>query len=108
MLKGLGDLGQIVKIQKEFKNVQKKIQTAVREVESPGGEVKVRINGEYRILDIKLSKELMEKDPGEAGRLITETINTAVDRIKEFSTEEMQKLTGGLDIPGLNGLLGQG
>ena len=50
----------------------------------------------------------MEKDPGEAGRLITETINTAVDRIKEFSTEEMQKLTGGLDIPGLNGLLGQG
>ena len=37
MLKGLGDLGQIVKIQKEFKNVQKKIQTAVREVESPGG-----------------------------------------------------------------------
>lgn len=108
MLKGLGDLGQIVKIQKEFKNVQKKIQTAEEEVESPGGEVKVRINGEYRIVDLTLSRECMEKDPQEAGRIITETINTAVARMKEFSTREMEKLTGGLDIPGLNSLLGQG
>jgi DNA-binding protein YbaB len=34
MLKGLGDLGQIMKMQKEMKNIQKKIQKTKIEVKA--------------------------------------------------------------------------
>ena len=35
MLKGLGDIGNMMKLQKEFKNIQKKIMGATREGQAP-------------------------------------------------------------------------
>ena len=106
MLKGLGDLGQIMKIQKEMKNVQKKITSARLEGESPNGSVKATVTGEYRLVDLQIDESLLNgSDAGEIKRSIMSAVNDAVAKIKDYSAGEMEKLTGGLNIPGLGNFL---
>jgi nucleoid-associated protein EbfC len=105
MLKGLGDIGNLMKMQKEFKNIQKKIAGAVREGVSPGGKVKAKVSGEYRLMEITIDPECMKRD-GERDleKMVVAAVNGAVDEIKKYSASEMEQLTGGLNLPGLAGL----
>jgi len=84
MLKGMGDLGNIMKLQREFKSMQKKLKKTESSAESADGYVKVVVNGEYKILA---------------------TINDAMEKSKEYAADEMSKLTGGMNIPGLTDML---
>jgi nucleoid-associated protein EbfC len=102
MLKGLGDIGQIMKLQKEFKNIQKKLQKTESEGTSPDGQVKAIVNGEFNLVDIQISEEAARSgDRKKIEKMIISAVNSAVDRTKEVSAQEMQKLTGGMNIPGL-------
>jgi nucleoid-associated protein EbfC len=106
MLKGLGDLGNIMKLQRDFKNVQKKLKKAEAEGESSDGTVKIRVNGEYRIVDIKIEQGLIDSgDKVKIEKSILLASNIAMDRIKDYAAEEMGKLTGGMNIPGLTDFL---
>jgi DNA-binding YbaB/EbfC family protein len=102
MLKGLGDIGNLMKLQKEFKSIQKKITDATVSGACPDGKVRVVMTGEYRVREISI-------DPGclagievhELEKMIRVAVNNAVDKVKNFSAAEMEKLSGGLDLPGL-------
>ncbi len=105
MLKGLGDIGNLMKLQKEFKSIQKKIMGASREGQSPNGKVKAVVNGEYRVLNLSIDPEYMkEASPRDLEKSVLAAVNHAVDEVKSYSAAEMEKLTGGLNIPGLGGL----
>jgi DNA-binding YbaB/EbfC family protein len=105
MLKGLGDIGNLMKLQKEFKNIQRKIADATLAGTCPGGKVRVEMAGDYRVRDISI-------DPGcltgievdELEKMIRVAVNNAIDMVKNFSAAEMEKLTGGLNLPGLGNL----
>ena len=102
MLKGLGDLGNLMKLQKDVKNIQKKITGISMEATSPDGSVRAVVNGEFRLVSIAIDPESAKNaGKGDLEKSIMSAVNGAVDRIKEFSKSEMEKLTGGLDIPGL-------
>lgn len=102
MLKGLGDLGNIMKLQKEVKNIQKKITGMTMEGTSPDGTVRAVVNGEFRLVNLAIDPELARNaGNGDLEKKIMAAVNGAVDLIKESSKSEMEKLTGGLDIPGL-------
>lgn len=106
MLKGLGDIGQIMKLQKEMKNVQKKITSARLEGESPDGNVRATVTGEYRLVDLQIQESLLNRpDAGEIKKSIMSAVNDAVAKIKDYSASEMGKLTGGMNIPGLGNFL---
>jgi len=103
MLKGLGDIGNLMKLQKDFKAVQKKILKAAKEGVSNDGLVTAVVNGEYRLVDLKIDAALAGKgDPSLIGAGVISAVNDAVEKVKEHSAEEMGKLTGGLNIPGLS------
>lgn len=103
---GLGDIGQIMKLQKEFKNIQKKLQKTECEGASADGSVKARVNGEYRVTDIQVADALLKAgDAKKLEKMVIQAVNAAVDRTKEVAAQEMQKLTGGLNIPGLGNFL---
>ena len=105
MLKGLGDIGNLMKLQKEFKSIQKKIMSASREGQSPNGKVKATVNGEYKLLALSIDPEFMKgADPRDLEKSVAAAVNNAVDEVKNYSAAEMEKLTGGLNIPGLGGL----
>ena len=73
MLKGLGDLGNLMKLQKEFKNIQKKITGATREGRAPtaqgegGGERRVPGHGRFRSIPEYL-KSAVAARTGKIGR----------------------------------------
>lgn len=102
MLKGLGDIGNLMKIQKEFKNVQKKITSAKLTAESAGGEVKATVSGEYKVLEIVINPDFLKTvEAKKLEAMIMSAVNGAVDQVKDYSAAEMGKLTGDMNIPGL-------
>jgi len=106
MLKGLGDMGQILKLQKEFKNVQKRLQKNETAGESTDGTVRATVNGEYRLVDIQIDQAVLASaDKRAIEKKIIFAVNDAVDKTKEYAAQEMRKLTGGLNIPGLSNFL---
>lgn len=102
MLKGLGDLGNIMKLQKEIKGIQKRLKRMETEGRSSDGAVTAVVNGDFRLVSIHLDSEFVKNaDHEQLEQSIVTAVNDAVTRNKEFAAQEMQKLTGGLNIPGL-------
>jgi DNA-binding YbaB/EbfC family protein len=106
MLKGLGDIGQIMKLQRDFKSAQKKIKKYETEGESTDGSVKAKVNGEYAVVDLQIDQSLIAGgDKRKIEKSIMFAINQAVEKNKDFAAQEMSGLTGGLNIPGLSDFL---
>ena len=106
MLKGMGDLGNIMKLQREFKSMQKKLKKMESSAESADGYVKVVVNGEYKIVDIQIDPAALEdRDAKKLEKSILATINDAMEKSKKYAADEMSKLTGGMNIPGLTDML---
>jgi DNA-binding YbaB/EbfC family protein len=102
MLKGIGDIGNLMKMQKEMKNIQKKIQKTKIEGESLDGNVKATVNGEFSLLDISINEALIKAgDVKKVEKMVSSAVNDAVDKARAFSAEEMKKIAGGMDLGSL-------
>ncbi len=102
MLKGLGDIGNLMKMQKEMKNIQKKIQKTKIDGQSSDGSVKASVNGEFSLLDISISEDLVKSgDVKKIEKMVYSAVNDAVNKAREFSAEEMKKIAGGMDLGSL-------
>ena len=70
-----------------------------------GGMVQVTVNGKSEVMGVTLEPAII--DPGEREMLqdlIAAATNDALRKAKELGKGELGKLTGGLNIPGLNNL----
>ena len=90
----------------EFQEKMKKTQAELANkvvTGSAGGEmVKAVVNGKHEVIEIKVSKEVVNPDDKEMLEdLIIAAVNDAMHKIDETIKEEMAKITGGLNIPGL-------
>lgn len=102
MLKGLGDIGQLMKMQKEMKNIQKKIQKARIEGESSDKSVKAVVNGEFILLDISISEDLVKAgDVKKVEKMVYSAVNDAVNKARDYAAAEMKAIAGGMDLGGL-------
>lgn len=102
MLKGLGDIGQLMKMQKEMKNIQKTILKAKISGESSDGSVKATVNGEFSLLDISIDEALIKAgDVKKVEKMVYSAVNDAVNKARDFSAGEMKKMAGGMDLGGM-------
>lgn len=108
-MKGFGNINNIMKkaqkMQEELK--KKKEELAKKEVEatSGGGMVKVVVNGNEEVIDIKIEKEVIDPDDSEMLEdLILAAVNNAKEKAREIKQEEMGDITGGMDLPNIPGL----
>ena len=102
MLKGLGEIGNLMKMQKEMKNIQKKIQKTKIDGESSDGSVKAVVNGEFTLLDISIDENLIKSgDVKKVEKMVFSAVNDAVNKARDFSAEEMKKIAGGMDLGSL-------
>ncbi|THB70563.1 MAG: YbaB/EbfC family nucleoid-associated protein [Desulfobulbaceae bacterium] len=70
-----------------------------------GGMVTVTANGKGDILRVEIEDELISlPEKAMLQDLVTAATNDAVRRARELTKQEMQGLTGGLQIPGLGNL----
>ena len=73
------------------------------EATAGGGMITVTVSGAQEVIGIKMEKEVVSSDDVEMLQdLIIAAVNEGLRKSKEMVAEEMSKLTGGLNIPGLN------
>lgn len=113
-MKGMGNLGgmmkqmqkQAVDMQKKMGEVQESLKERVIETSSGGGMVTVHVNGRQDLLSVKIDKEVVDPDDVQMLEdLILAAVSQGMKKSQEMYQEEMNKLTGGMNIPGLSGLL---
>ncbi len=76
------------------------------EGDSGGGMVRVVVDGKSTILDVKIEPQAAQ-DVELLEDLVKSAVTAALTKAQEAMKEEMAALTGGLNIPGLQGLLGK-
>jgi DNA-binding YbaB/EbfC family protein len=93
---------QIQEMQKKMDEIQSGIDEKEVETTAGGGAVQVKVNGKKEVVSLKISPDAMDPDDVEMLQdLIIVAVNEALRQIEELSKSEMEKLTGGLSIPGL-------
>ena len=113
-MKGMGNLGgmmkqmqnQAVDMQKKMGEIQESLKERVIETSSGGGMVTVHVNGRQDLLSVKIDKEVIDPDDVQMLEdLILAAVSQGMKKSQEMYQEEMNKLTGGMNMPGLSGLL---
>jgi len=101
--KGMKDLmKQAQKMQKDMQKAQEELANMVVEGTSGGGMVTVKMNGQNKVLSVKIDPDVVDPDDIEMLEdLIMAATNEAQEKISKTSEQEMSKLTGGMKIPGL-------
>jgi DNA-binding YbaB/EbfC family protein len=93
------------KMQAEMQRVQEEAKKKTVEATAGGGMVTAVANGAGELVSIKIEKDVVDPEDIEMLQdLILAASNEALRRAQEMVSEEMSKLTGGLNIPGLGGL----
>jgi len=103
MTKGFGNLvRQAQQLQAKMLKVQEEMATRTAEASAGGGMVTAVANGKQELLSIKLEKEVVNPEDLEMLQdLIVAAANAALKKAQEMVSDEMKKLTGGINIPGL-------
>jgi DNA-binding YbaB/EbfC family protein len=98
-------LKQAQQLQTKMAKLQEELEEKTVEASSGGGMVTVVVNGRQEILSINIEPEVIDPDDREMLQdLIMAAINDGLAKAKQMVSEEMGKLTGGLNLPNIPGL----
>ncbi len=103
MAKGMNNLmRQAQMMQQKISVLQKELESRELDVSSGGGAVKIKINGKQEILELKLDPEAVDPNDIETLEEILLTgVNQAVKESQDMVSTAMNKVTGGMNVPGL-------
>lgn len=101
-----GGLGQMMKqaqkMQAQILKIQEEMAEKTVEASSGGGMVTVTANGKQEILSVRIEPEVVDpEDLDMLQDLVVAAVNEALKKAQEMVAEEMAKVTGGMQIPGL-------
>ena len=95
-------LQQMQAMQRRMEALQAEIEEKEMTTTAGGGAVTVTVNGKKEITKLELKPEIVDPDDIEMLQdLIMVAVNEGIRQIEELANNEMGKLTGGLNIPGL-------
>jgi DNA-binding YbaB/EbfC family protein len=101
-----GGMQQLMKqanqLQLKIKKIQEELATREYEATAGGEAVKVRVQGETKVLAIAISEDLMKSGDVEMLQdLVVAATNEALRKAKETHAAEMERVTGGFNFPGM-------
>ena len=98
------DFNKILDKAKELETKMKESQEKIKNIEVEGtsgtNSVKVKLNGEGEMIELKISPETMREEKSIIEDLIVAAHNNAKVQLKSKTAEEISKATGGFGIPG--------
>lgn len=106
-MKGMpGGMAQLMKqanqMQTRMKKAQEELAKREFEASSGGGAVKVTVNGDHLITALTIDPEVMKAGDVEMLQdMILSATNEAVKTARDTTAKEMEKITGGMNIPGM-------
>lgn len=99
-------LGNMNELMKQAQAMQEKMQRMQEDVakmevvgESGAGLIKVTMNGRHDVRSVNIDSSLLTEDKEILEDLVAAAVNDAVRKIEHNSQEQMQKMTGGLQMP---------
>jgi nucleoid-associated protein EbfC len=93
---------QAKKMQEKIGQLQQELETKTIEAQAGGGMVRVVVNGKFEVVSLKIEKEVVNPEDLEMLQdLIAAAVNEGIRRAQEMTSQEMAKITGGLNIPGM-------
>ena len=102
-MKQFGNLmKQAQQMQTRLMKLQEEAAELIAEATAGGGMVRAAANGRGDLVSLKIEKDVV--DPADVAMLedlVTAAVNEALRKARESMSAEMNKLTGGLSIPGL-------
>lgn len=103
---GMGNMGsmmkQVQKMQQEMARLQGELEEKTVESSAGGGVVAVVATGKKELKSISIKPEAVDPDDVEMLEdLVLAAVNEALRKAEQMVAEEMSKITGGLNIPGL-------
>jgi DNA-binding YbaB/EbfC family protein len=93
-------LKQVQKAQTEMAKMQEQLGERTVQSSSGGGAVRAEVNGHKELLSLQIDPEVLSEENREMLEdLILAAVNEALKQVDEMISGEMQKLTGGLNLP---------
>ena len=106
---GPGNMNSMVKqaqkMQEDMAQLQEELAARNYTVSAGGGAVEVSITGEKQLSAIRINPEVVDpQDVEMLEDLVMAAVNEAIRTVVETESREMEKITGGMGMPGIPGL----
>ncbi|MFQ9998157.1 MAG: YbaB/EbfC family nucleoid-associated protein [Anaerococcus obesiensis] len=93
---------KVQKMQQEMARTQQEIEEKEFSSTAGGGVIEAVVNGKKEVVKIKIDEDVVDPEDTEMLEdLVVAAINDALKKADEYSQNEMGKLTGNINIPGL-------
>ena len=89
---------QLQAMQQRMEEVQAEVEERELETTAGGGAVTVKVNGKKELVSVTIDPDAMD-DAEMLQDLILVAVNEALRQMEEISQSEMEKVTGGLNLP---------
>lgn len=104
--KGAANMNQMIrqaqKMQDDIAEVQAKLDETEFTASAGGGMIELVMTGGKVLKSVKLNPDCIDKDnPEDLEDIIIAGVNAILTKVDEESAKEMEKVTGGLNMPGL-------
>ena len=97
---------RIQKMQEEMQRVQDEVESTEFTASAGGGAVEVTVTGKHEVVSIKMKPEVIDpEDTDMLEDLLLASLNEAIRKANDTMEQTMNGVTGGLNIPGMGGLL---
>lgn len=95
-------MAQMQAMQEKMAGVQEEIDKMETSATSGGGAITITVNGARQLTKVEIKPDAFDPEDIEMLEdLVLTAANEALRQIEEISGQEMDKITGGLGIPGL-------
>ena len=103
MSKGLGNImKQAQQMQQKMARMQEELGERQVEASAGGGMVTAVVNGKQQLLSLQIEQSVVDPEDVEMLQdLVVAAVNEALKKSQEMMQQEMAKITGGMNIPGL-------
>ena len=96
---------RIQEMQQNMQTLQEELAVAGYSASSGGGAVDVTVNGSHEIKKIAIKPDVVDPEDVEMLEdMLIAALNEAMRKADETAEREMGKITGGINIPGMNGM----
>jgi nucleoid-associated protein EbfC len=93
---------QAQQLKSKLDKAQKELKKMQIEGEAGKGAVTIVVNGEQRIVSVKIAPEVIDpKNVKQLEQLVLKAVNDAQEKAQKAAAEQLKEVTGGLKIPGL-------
>jgi len=93
---------QAQQLQRKMMELQAELGNRTVSAQAGGGMVEAVVNGRQELLSLSIDPEVVSPEDVEMLQdLVLAAVNEALNKSREMVSQEMSKLTGGIQLPGL-------